>query len=83
MVPIGKDITSQSPFHNKNVTRSNPKGRNYNYFSPLQSYSIECYKCGNQGHISRNCKLVIPMENDTTKYQGNEERKGWKEEDDV
>ena len=31
MVPIGKGIISQSPFYNKNVTRSNPKGRNYNY----------------------------------------------------
>ena len=35
MIPIGKDITSQSPFHTKNVTRSNPKGRNYNSFAPL------------------------------------------------
>ena len=52
-------------------------------FSPLQSYNIECYKCGNQGHIARNCKLVIPMESDTTKYEGNEERKVWKKKEDV
>ena len=49
-VPIGKGITPQYPFYNKNVTRSNPKGRNYNSFAPLQSYFIECYKCGNKGH---------------------------------
>ena len=52
MVPIRKGITSQSPFYNKNATRSNTKGRNYKFFAPLQSYSIECYKCGNQGHIA-------------------------------
>ena len=40
MVPIGKDVTSQSSFYKKIVTRSNPKGRNYNSFAPLQSYSI-------------------------------------------
>ena len=75
MVPIGKGITSKYSFYKKNVARSNPKGRNYNYFPPLHIYSIECYKYGNQGHIARNCKLVIPMDNDTTKSQDNEERK--------
>ena len=83
MAPIGNTITSQPPFYKNNFTRSNPKGRNYNSFAPLQSYSIECYKCGNQGHIARNCKLVIHMENDTTKSQGSEERKVWKKKDDV
>ena len=47
VVPIWKGITSQSPFYKNKITRSNPKGRNYNSFTPLQSYSIECYKCGN------------------------------------
>ena len=83
MVPIGKGITSQFLVYKKEVIRRNPKGRNYNSFAPLQSYSIECYKCGNQVHIARNCKLVIPMENDTTKSQGNEERKTWKRKDGV
>ena len=40
MVPIGKGITSQYPFYKNNVTRSNPKERNYNSFAPLQSFSI-------------------------------------------
>ena len=80
---VGKCITSQYLLLKKNVTRSNPKGRNYNSFSQLLSYNIECYKCCNQGHITRNCKLVILMENDTTKSQGNEERKVWKKKDDV
>ena len=71
MIPIGKGIKSQSPFYKKNVTRINPKGRNYNYFSPLLSYIIECYKCGNQGHIARKCKLVISMD-DASKYQNKE-----------
>ena len=35
LVPIGKYITSQSRFYKKKVTRSNPKGRNYNFFAPL------------------------------------------------
>ena len=35
IVPIGKDITLESPFYKNNVTRSNPKGRNYNCFNPL------------------------------------------------
>ena len=33
MAPIEKGITSQSPFYKKSVTKSNPKGRNYNSFS--------------------------------------------------
>ena len=40
MVPIRKGITSQNDFYKNNVTRSNPKERNYNYFAPVQSYSI-------------------------------------------
>ena len=61
MVPIEKGIAPQTSFYKKKGTRINPEGRNYNYFTPLHSYSIECYKCGNQGHISRNCKRKFPM----------------------
>ena len=44
------------------------KGINYHSFSHLQIYSIEFYKCGNQGHIARKCKLVTPMDG-TSKFQ--------------
>ena len=80
MVPIRKEITSQSLVYKKKVIRSNPKGRNYNSFAPLQSYSIECYNCGNQGHIARKCKLVIPMD-DASKSQSKEERMALKKKD--
>ena len=80
---VGKCITSQYILFKKNVTRINPKGRNYNSFSPLLSYNIECYKCFNQGHIAINYKLVIPMEHGTKKSEGNEERKVWKKKEDV
>ena len=82
MVPIEKGITPQTSFYNKSGTRINPQGRSYNYFAPLQSYNIECYKCGNLGHIAKNCKLVIPMDN-TSKSQDKEERKAWKKKDNM
>ena len=80
--PVEKGITSHTSIYKKNITKNNLKGRNYNYFSPLHSYSTERYKCGNQGHIARKCKLVIPMD-DTSKSQGKEERIAWKKKDDV
>ena len=70
--PTEKGITSHNCLYKKNITINNTKGRNYNSFSPLQSYSTECYKCGNQGHIARKCKLVIPID-DASKYRGKEE----------
>ena len=45
--PVEKGIISHTFVYKKNITRNNPKGRNYNYFAPLQSYNTECYKCGN------------------------------------
>ena len=71
---VEKGITSHTFVYKKNITRKNPKGRNYNYVAPLQSYSTKCYKCGNQGQIARKCKLVISMD-DASKYQNKEERK--------
>ena len=41
----------------KNDTSSKPKGRNHNWFVPIQRYDIECYKCNNFGHMDRECKL--------------------------
>ena len=67
--PVEKGITSHTYFYKENITRNNPKGRNYNSFAPLQSYSTECHKCRNQRHIARKCKLVIPMD-DTSKSHG-------------
>jgi hypothetical protein len=29
--------------------------RNYNSFSPLLDYNIECYKCNKYGHIAHDC----------------------------
>ena len=65
--PMEKGITSHNSVYKKNITKKNPEGRNYNSFAPLQSYSTECYKCGNQGHIARKCKLVTPMD-DTSNF---------------
>ena len=68
MVPIEKGITSHTSVYKKNITRNNLKGRNYNSFAPLQSYNTEYYKCGNQYHISKKCRLVIYMD-DISKSQ--------------
>jgi hypothetical protein len=31
--------------------------RNYNSFSPLQKYNVECHKCNNYGHKANECRL--------------------------
>ena len=47
--------------HNpKNVQRSqkfNTDKRNYNSFSPLQDYNMECLKCNNYGHEASECRF--------------------------
>jgi len=37
--------------------KDNAERRNYNSFSPLQDYNIECYKCNNYGHKASKCRL--------------------------
>ena len=39
-IHVEKGITSHTSDYKKNITRNNLKGRNYNYFSPVQIYSI-------------------------------------------
>jgi hypothetical protein len=71
-------------FHKKNTSNNYPKERkgNHNSFAPLQSYDIECYKCNNHGHITRECKLMTPTENNTGKrFQDKEQRKVWKKKE--
>ena len=43
--------------HMNNITSSNQRSRNYNSFSPLLDYNIECYKCNNYGHKASECIL--------------------------
>jgi hypothetical protein len=44
--------------HKNNKSNSNQRSRNYNSFSPLQDYNVECYKCNNYGHKASNCRLL-------------------------
>jgi hypothetical protein len=37
--------------------KDNAERRNYNSFSPLQDYNVECYKCNNYGHKASECRL--------------------------
>ena len=55
----------KSPYKEDNY--SDPlKGISQNSFAPLQRYAKECYKCGNLGNISKNCKLLTPIEKGAT-----------------
>ena len=65
--------------YKKNASSNKPKGRNHNFFAPLQRYDIECYKCNNHGHIARYCKLMTPTKKAATKeFQDKKQRKDWK-----
>jgi hypothetical protein len=49
-------------YNHRNVQRYknnkyNTEKRNYNSFSPLQNFNIECQKCNNYGHKASECRL--------------------------
>jgi hypothetical protein len=51
-------------YNRRNVQRYknnkyNTEKRNYNSFSPLQNFNIECQKCNNYGHKIRECRLPM------------------------
>jgi hypothetical protein len=51
---------------------------NYNSFSPLQDYNVECHKCNNYGHKASDCRLPKhPIK--TSKIQEEKHKKTWKE----
>jgi hypothetical protein len=58
--------------------------RNYNSFSPLLDYNVECYKCNNYGHITRGYRSNIinspkqNMEEDALTKHKEEYTKVWK-----
>ena len=68
--------------YKKNESSNKPKVRNHNSFTPLQKYDIECYKCNNNGHMSRNCKLMTPTKNIVaSKFQDKNQKKDWKKKE--
>jgi hypothetical protein len=54
--------------------------RNYNLFSPLQNFNIECKKCNNYGHKTRECRL--PMQSLKTN-PNRQNKKTWKRKSEV
>ena len=53
--------------YKKSASGNKPKVRSHKFFAPLQRYDIECYKCNNHGHISRDCNLMNPTYKATAK----------------
>jgi hypothetical protein len=37
--------------------KNNTEKRNYNSFSPLQNFNVECQRCNNYDHITNKCRL--------------------------
>jgi hypothetical protein len=56
--------------------RYNTEKRNYNSFTPLQNFNIECKKCNNYGHKNRECRL--PMQSLKIGNPNKQNKKTWK-----
>jgi hypothetical protein len=56
---------------------SETQRRSYNRFE-LLSNEVECYKCNNFGHMAKDCRMTIPLENHnrTTKITDKNLKKG-------
>jgi hypothetical protein len=64
--------------YKNNKNNNNQENKNYNSFSPLQNYNVECHKCNNYGHKSSDCRLPkLPIK--TSKIQEEKHKKAWKE----
>jgi hypothetical protein len=61
--------------------RYNTEKRNYNSFSPLQNFNIECQKCNNYGHKTRECRL--PMQSLKIGNPNKQNKKIWKRKSEV
>jgi hypothetical protein len=73
---------SYRKYNPKNVQRykknkNNAEKRNYNSFSPLQDYNVECHKCNNYGHKASECRF--PMQSLKTSIPNNKDKNIWKE----
>jgi hypothetical protein len=64
ILDIKQYIVKLMEIQSKNVQRYknnkyNTEKRNYNSFSPLQNFNIECQKCNNYGHKTSECRLPM------------------------
>jgi hypothetical protein len=46
-------------FQRYKKNKNNVEKRNYNSFSPLKDYNVECQKCNNYGHKASECRLIL------------------------
>ena len=68
----------------KKKSSSNKSKGNKNLFTLLQKYYIECYKCNNNGHMERDCKLEPPTRNIVEiKTQNTKQKKYQKEKEEM
>jgi hypothetical protein len=73
-------------YNNRNVqryknNRYNTEKRNYNSFTPLQNFNIECKKCNNYGHKTKECRL--PMQSLKIGNPDKQNKKTWKRKSEV